>query len=155
MSDAQPETGSEDKYAVLGLTVVSRHAAKGLNEVIRIFQVGLKKVRIAQLFIVVALLFFLSTDMLPFPAVMLSGAVVFVAVVILGKRLFSTAISEATEILKAAELGQDREFLKEAITEPAAIKELVHTGVFIVHGDDVINVDGDEIVICKKDVESV
>lgn len=146
MADAQQE-GTQ--YETLGLSVVSRHEAAGIQNVVLDLGTGSRKIRIVQLLTALALLIFLITDMLPSAAVILSAAVVFVTVIVVGRRLLANAISDARQILSGINFGSHSEEFESFASDPSFFKELVESGIATV-GSNVVNVEGDILVLCEK-----
>lgn len=88
--------------------------------------------------------------MLPFAPVIVSGASVFFTAVFVGKKALRVSVDEARSILATVEFGGNHDSVKEAVSGPNFAKEIVHSGVFLVGDTEVINVDGDYLVLCRK-----
>lgn len=149
MADAQQE---ETQYETLGLSVVSRYKAAGIQNVVLDLKAGSRKIRIVQLLTALALLIFLMTDMLPSPAVILSAAAVFITVIIVGRRLLATAIDDARSILGGVNFGSHSDEFEGFASDTLFFKELVESGIATV-GTKVVNVEGDLLVLCEKSGE--
>jgi hypothetical protein len=146
MADANLE-GTQ--YEILGLAAVSKYEAAGIQNVVLDLRAGSRKIRIVQLLTALALLIFLMTDMLPSPAVILSAAAVFITVIIVGRRLLTTAIDDARKIFDGIDFGSHSGEFEGFASDPLFFKELVESGIATV-GSSVVNVEGDILVLCEK-----
>jgi len=152
MNDAADASPGLDKYGILGLSVVSRHEAEGIQAVLQSLRSGSRKIRVVQLFTALTLLFFLMTGMLPSPVVIISAAAVFIAVIFVGKRLLTTAVSEIEVILRGTDFGDYSDMFSGFLSDPKFLNRLAESGISTV-GANVVNIEGDSVVLCEQATE--